>query len=139
MAKAPVPGRARKDEEAAESVATAQRILVIQLAWDDEPHRIAINNIPLDHRSAVRRETGMSLTSLIVGDIDIVSYAVLVWLSKRLHGLPGLSWQQFRQTWPDDATEVQVDVWAENPQGQRIDQDGNVVGEGAGEPDDPES
>jgi hypothetical protein len=30
-------------------------------------------------------------------------------------------------------------VWAENPQGQRIDQDGNVVGEGAGEPDDPES
>lgn len=148
MATAPVPGAARRSEEAAEAADLATRLLVIKLAWSDETHRIAVNNVPLDHRMAVRKATGLPLTAFIGGEsaIDVDSIAVLVWVSKRLHGKASLSWQQFKRTWPDSIDEGDLEVWAENPKGERLDEDGNVIpeayepGDGeVAEVDDPES
>lgn len=144
MATAPTPGVGRLDATAK----AAKRILVIQLAWGGT-YRIAVNNVPLDHRMAVRKATGISLTAFIGGEdaIDLDSIAVLVWVARRVGGEPGLSWKQFQRTWPDQIDEGDIEVWAEDPAGNKLDEDGAVItddegGEGESEPvevDDPES
>jgi hypothetical protein len=147
MAQALEPGTARRVEEASAAADAVKRVLVIKLAWSDETHRIAVNNVPVDHRLAVRKATGLPLTAFIGGEsaIDVDSIAVLVWVSRRLHGSPSLSWKQFERTWPDTIDEGDIEVWAEDAVGHRIDEDGNAVPDPydpaaeSAEPDDPES
>lgn len=148
MAQALEPGSRRRAEESAETAAAVNRVLVIRLGWSEETHRIAVNNVSLDHRMAVRKATGLPLTAFIGGEnaIDVDSIAVLVWVSRRINGTPSLSWKQFERSWPDTLTEDDIEVWAENTRGQRLDEDGNAVpvaydpeGDEGAEVDDPES
>jgi protein gp37 len=138
LATAPTPGVGRR----AETATAAKRVLVIKLAWSDQAYRIAVNNVPLDHRMAVRKATGISLTAFIGGEdaIDLDSIAVLVWVARRVGGEPGLSWQQFQRTWPDEVSEGDIEVWAEDVAGNKLDEDGNVIDDTEpAEVDDPES
>jgi hypothetical protein len=138
VATAPTPGVGRR----ADTAAAAKRVLVIKLTWTGTTHRIAVNNVPLDHRMAVRKATNMPLTAFIGGEdaIDIDSIAVLVWVSRRVGGEGSLSWQQFKRDWPDEIGEDDIEVWAEDPSGNKVDEDGNVIeDEELSEVDDPES
>lgn len=127
MAHAPTPGVSRRAEE----VNTAKRILVIKLGWTGETYRLAVNNVPLDHRMAVRKATGMSLTAFIGGEdsIDVDSIAVLAWVARRMNGNASLSWRQFQRDWPEEIGEGDIDVWAEDPTGQRVDEEGRAIDE----------
>jgi hypothetical protein len=138
VATAPTPGVGRR----ADTAAAAKRVLVIKLVWTGTTHRLAVNNVPLDHRMAVRKATNMPLTAFIGGEdaIDIDSIAVLVWVSRRVGGEGSLSWQQFKRDWPDEIGEDDIEVWAEDPSGNKVDEDGNVIeDEEPSEVDDPES
>lgn len=134
MATAPTPGVGRR----ADAAAAAKRVLVLKLAWTGETYRLAVNNVPLDHRMAVRRATGLSLTAFIGGEdaIDVDSIAVLVWVARRVRGEASLGWKQFQRTWPDQIDEGDIEVWAEDPQGRKVDEDGNVVTDDVADDDD---
>jgi hypothetical protein len=136
LATAPTPGLGRR----AEMSAAAKRILVIKLSWSGDTYRLAVNNVPLDHRMAVRKATGLSLTAFIGGEdaIDLDSIAVLVWVARRVAGEASLSWRQFQRTWPAEIAEGDIEVWAEDPSGNKIDEDGNVVAEPANDDADDE-
>lgn len=125
MAKAPRPGTTRRNEEATVST----RILAIKLAWEDDEYRIAVGNIPLDERMAVRKATGIPFEAFLGGpdSIGVDSIAVMVWLAKRQSGLSRLSWQQFQRSWPTEFSEGDLDVWGENAQGQKVDDEGNPI------------
>lgn len=87
---------------------------------------------------AVRKATGLPFTAFWGGEnaIDIDSIAVLVWVARRLRGEPMLTWPRFQRDWPDEITEGDIEVWAEDPAGHRIDEDGLVIEEeAAAEPD----
>lgn len=126
MAKAPRPGVSRREEE----VDVSKRVLAIKLAWDeDATYRIAVGNVPMDHRLAVRKQTGIPFDQFLGGPdaIGTDSIAVMVWLAKRLGGKPSLSWQQFCRSWPDSFGEGDIEVWGEDSQGHKVDDDGNPV------------
>lgn len=127
MARAPTPGVSARSEAAD----VARRILAIKLAWSDETYRIAVNNVPLDHRMAVRKQTGLALAAYTGGDnsIDVDSIAVLVWVCRRLNGQPSLSWAQFARSWPAVVEPGSIEVWPEDTQGRRIDEEGNLIDE----------
>lgn len=137
LAKAARPGASRRAEEADAST----RVLVIHLTCTDpeETHRIAVGNVPLEQRLAVRKATGMPFGQFVGGpdSIDVDSIAVMVWLAKRLNGFPQLAWQSFQRSWPDEIGEGDIEVWAEDTQGRRLDDDGEPEGEPS-EVDDPE-
>jgi hypothetical protein len=140
LAIAPYPGVGRRTD----AVSAAKRILAIKLAWSETVYRIAVNNVPLDHRMAVRKATGLPFTAYIGGEdsIDVDSIAVLVWVSRRQRGEASLSWQQFLRAWPDELSEGDIEVWPEDASGNRLDVEGNVVSDDEPEPvevDDPES
>jgi hypothetical protein len=143
MGKPPRPGVSKR----AEQVDDAQRVMVIRLEWCDETHRIARGNIPQEQRFAVRKALGMTLSDMLEA-FDTDTIAVLVWLSKRMHGKPSLSWAQFSTTWPDPLEPGSISIWGEDAAGNRIDDEGNFVDEDGNrldaepdpvEVDDPES
>lgn len=125
MAKAPRVGVSAR----AEGAEQAKRVFVIKLSWRDEPCKIAVGNIPIGHRMAVRSQTGMALSAFTGGTnaIDVDSIAVLVWVYERMHGRPDLSWPQFLRSWPEDIGPGDIDVWAEDPMGRAIDEEGNLL------------
>jgi hypothetical protein len=145
MATAPTPGAVRQDNEAAESAAATKRILVIALLRTGETYKLATANLPLEQRAAVLKQVGISYNSILTSGDDLLITAVAVWLSRRLGGEASLSWPQFQRQWPDLGP-GDVDCWAENPQGQRIDIDGKIISapdddadEATDEVDDPQS
>jgi hypothetical protein len=125
LATAPTPGVSRR----ADAAETVQRIVTITLAWTGETHRLALNNVPLDHRMAVRKQTGMAFNAYTGGpdSIDVDSIAVLVWVSKRMNGQPALSWAQFARSWPTEIAPGSIDVWVEDPSGRKVDEDNNPI------------
>lgn len=137
MAKAPRPGVTKRAEQTAE----VQRVIAIETKWDGLTHRIVLKNVDMANRFVVKRELKMTLDEVLsFNDLDSDTCAVLVWLSKRMNGTPSLSWRQFMRTWPEPIEDGQIDIWPENVQGQRIDENGKVLDEG--DPpgvDDPES
>lgn len=138
MAHALPPGTARRNEEAAQAAAAVKRITVVQVRGADT-YRLAAQNLPLDQRAAVLRQVGLSFDAIIASGDSILSYAVIVWLARRSHGERGLSWAQFQRQWPDDLDEGELDIWAENSAGQRIDEFGDVVAEPEPETYEPET
>jgi hypothetical protein len=129
MAKALEPGTARRADEAARDAARVKRITCVHLFREDAVYRLPAANLSLDQRAVVLKQVGLSLDQIIAaGDVTLF-VAVAVWLARRLDGERSLSWAQFQRHWPDDLTEDDVDLWAENTSGQRLDDDGNVIAE----------
>lgn len=122
---APTPGVGHR----AEAATAAKRIAVITLGWTGETYRIAVNNVPLEHRMAVRKQTGMAFNQYVGGpdSIDVDSIAVLVWVARRMQGEASLSWAQFARTWPPEPEPGSIDVWIEDTQGRKVDEDNKVI------------
>lgn len=129
MANALEPGSARRAEESAGRAATAKRITVVHLLREDATYRLAAANLELDQRAVVLRQVGVSFDQIVASQDVTLFVAVVVWLARRLDGERSLSWAQFQRHWPDDLGGDDVDLWAENTAGQRLDDDGNVIPE----------
>lgn len=129
MAKAVPPSTIRRTAEADRTAAAVKRITVVHLVSEDETYRLAAQNLPIDQRAVVLRQIGVSFDALMASGDEVLACAAIVWLARRTHGEPSLSWAQFLRQWPDDLRPGDIDLWAENPQGQRIDPEGNVIPE----------
>lgn len=123
MGLAPTPGVSRR----ADAASAAQRIIVVRMVRTDETYRLAPNNLPLDQRSTVLKQVGVSFDVIMTSSDGMLSTAMVVWLARRMNGERSLSWAQFQRTWPDDLVEADLDCWAEDPQGRRLDEDGLIV------------
>lgn len=127
MARALEPGTARRADEAAKESAAVRRVTVVRLVREDKVYRLAAANLPLDQRTAVLRQVGVAFDAVVASGDVMLAVAVMVWMARRNSGERSLSWAQFQRHWPDDLTDDDIDLWAENVQGQRIDEDGNVI------------
>jgi hypothetical protein len=122
VAHAPTPGVSTR----ANAAAAAQRIVVVRLVRTDETFRLAANNVPLDQRAVVLKQVGVSFDAVMQSGDGMLMTAVTVFLSRRMNGEASLSWAQFQRQWPDDLTEADIDAWAEDTQGRRLNEDGLV-------------
>lgn len=99
-AKAPRPTPEGVEVEA-EAVATAAKVTEFRIRGE-VVGRLALQNMPLRELRAVRDQLGKSWHEVIglVGPIpDAWNLAVLVWMTKRANGHPGLTWNQFESEW----------------------------------------
>jgi hypothetical protein len=123
MAHAPTPGVSDR----AEAATAAKRIVVVRLVRTDQTYRLAAANLPVDQRAVVLKQVGVSYDTILTSGDGLLTTAVFVWLARRAGGERSLSWQQFQRQWPDDIVEDDLDCWAEDPQGRRLDEDGNLA------------
>lgn len=104
MAKAPRPGVGRRADE----VKAAK--VVHKLRIGDETRTIALANIPIKDRLAVRKATGLPLESFVVGDaFGIDSLMIVWWLAGRASGQPNLSLAEVERDWPEELGEDDID------------------------------
>jgi len=110
MAKAIRPGVGKREAAKAE----AGKILTI--SYRDEEHKLAINLVPLSEKMEYLRQTGFDFEELTFREaVYSTSIAPLVWLSRRAHGEPGLSFREFSDDWPTDMSMGEISVEVEAP------------------------
>lgn len=117
MASAPTPGVGRRQEEvkAAKQVAT--------LTVKGETHTLALNNIPIRERAAVRKATGLPLEHFfggVQGNSDLVgldSFQIMWWLARRADGEPNLTLEQVEAEWPEGLSDSDVELKVDDPEG----------------------
>lgn len=120
---APTPGVSRRTDAAS----GVKRILVVHMVRTDETFRLAANNVPLEQRTVVLKQVGVSFDEIMRSGDGQLTTAVVVWVARRLAGERSLSWAQFLRAWPTDLEVDDAEAWIEDPQGRRLDEDGNVI------------
>lgn len=68
-------------------------------------YKLAVRNVRIGEKVAVKKATGLSWTEVIGEDGSVVgveSVAIFMWLARRAAGEPGLPWQVFERECPDD-------------------------------------
>jgi hypothetical protein len=123
MAHAPTPGVSARNDAAT----SAKRIVVVRMVRTDDTYRIAAANLPLEQRPVVLKQVGVSYDTILRSEDGMLSTAVFVWLSRRLNGERSLSWAQFQRSWPEDLEEGDIELWAEDLQGRKLGDDGEVI------------
>lgn len=112
VASAPTPGVGAR----AEAAKDAQRILTIRVR--DESWTLAIGNVSVAEKFAVRKATGLPLEAFLTDEDKFGedSVVLLWWLARRANGEDGLSWPDALSEWPADLTDgdLVIDV-AESP------------------------
>jgi hypothetical protein len=116
MAKPVRPGVGKR--EAAKEAAST----VVEIAFRGESHKLAINLIPLREKLAFLRETGFDFEELTFREqVYSTSIAPLVWLSRRAHGEPSLTFAAFSDEWPTDMSMGEVTVTVDRPDDEDAD------------------
>lgn len=97
MAQAPRPGVAKRKE------AQQQAARVLRVTVDGVTVQLCPDNLPLEHRVAVRKACGGLPLSAFWSDglaVDVDSLMILFWLGRRVSGEPGLSLSTVEKEWP---------------------------------------
>ena len=116
MAKAPRP---TPDGVEAQREQTRRDRLVTVFTVKDAAYPLALRNVPVSEKVAVRAAVGMSWEEVmgLAGQSTpgIDSVAVAAWLSRRAHGERVLSWPQFCAEWDDTVTIGDVTIESVDP------------------------
>jgi hypothetical protein len=104
MATAPKPGALREQAERDEAIKVAQSIVTI--TYGGVPHSLAWQNLPVAEQIECRKQAGLPLASFTtrLGDTAAPmlaedSIVVLVWLSRRAHDEPNLTFVEALAEW----------------------------------------
>jgi hypothetical protein len=111
MARAPRPGKTRKNQE-------ARRTITIRIG-EHEPVTLAPDNVSMGEKMVVRKALGLPLDNFLIDDdrMGEDSIAVLWWLARRANGEPFLTWTQAMNDWPNPLTADAIDVEMDDGQG----------------------
>ena len=81
-------------------------------------YRLAVGNVPIAERLAVRKATGLPFEAFLTeGNIGSDSVAVLWWLARRAEGEVALGFTQAMAEWPDDLEPDDLTVVMEDAAG----------------------
>lgn len=116
MAKAPRPTKDGIDAERAQ--ARLDKMVTVFTVRDVE-YPLAVRNIPMQEKAALRLQVGMSWEQVMGLDgpanPGIDSVCAAAWLSRRAHGEPSLSWVQHCAEWDNSVTISDVSISAVDP------------------------
>lgn len=120
MAKAPVPGSVRREEESTTVTVitlTVKRPIVVKGRTLPETVSVAPDLIPIRERTICRKATGLPISAYWAGEdaIDLDSVVVLWWLGRRLAGESTLTWDRALKQWPLDLGLDELEIHADGP------------------------
>jgi hypothetical protein len=102
VAEAPKPGVGKRKEAAK----AAAQILILK--YDGEKYPLALWNLPMNERRAIRKESGLPFEEWFIGTdaggnvIDVTgedSFGIFYWLARRANGEPGLHLADVDAVW----------------------------------------
>jgi hypothetical protein len=84
---------------------------------EDETRILAVGNLPMGERMAVRKQVGLPFDGFWAGEgtVGLDSVAVLWWLAARADGARSYSWAEAARDWPDDLNLSELEVVVLNP------------------------
>jgi hypothetical protein len=84
---------------------------------EDETRILAVGNLPMGERMAVRKQVGLPFDGFWAGEgtVGLDSVAVLWWLAARADGARSYSWAEAARDWPDDLNLSELEVVFSTP------------------------